>query len=124
MAAVWSLHHDPAFWTDPFYFDPERFAPENRDKIIEMTYMPFGDGPRNCIGRRFALMEAKMTLVEVFRRYTVTPFSFSISFNFSSFCRYTVTTSQRTPSPLPVRNKGLTLAVVGDSLWLRATQRS
>ena len=48
-------------------FDPERFSPENRDKIIEMTYMPFGDGPRNCIGRRFALMEAKMALVEVFR---------------------------------------------------------
>ena len=48
-------------------FDPERFAPENKDKIVEMTYMPFGDGPRNCIGRRFALMEAKMALVEVFR---------------------------------------------------------
>ena len=32
-------------------FDPDRFAPANRDKIIEMTYMPFGDGPRNCIGR-------------------------------------------------------------------------
>ena len=46
LAAVWSLHHDPAFWDDPWKFDPERFAPENRDKIIEMTYMPFGDGPR------------------------------------------------------------------------------
>jgi len=105
LAAVWSLHHDPAFWSDPWRFDPERFAPANRDNIIEMTYMPFGDGPRNCIGRRFALMEAKMALVEVFRKFTVT-------------------TSDQTPSPLPLRNKGLTLAVVGDNLWLAATRRS
>lgn len=105
LAAVWSLHHDPAFWQDPWRFDPERFAPENRDKIVEMTYMPFGDGPRNCIGRRFALMEAKMALVEVFRRYTVTA-------------------SELTPSPLPVRNKGLTLAVVGDKLWLKPVRRT
>merc|ERR550519_2699126 len=105
LAAVWSLHHDPAFWTDPWRFDPDRFAPANRDKIIEMTYMPFGDGPRNCIGRRFALMEAKMALVEVFRRFTIT-------------------TCSQTPSPLPVRNKGLTLAVVGDELWLKASKRS
>ena len=41
------------FWKDPWKFDPERFAPENRDKIVEMTYMPFGEGPRNCIGRRY-----------------------------------------------------------------------
>ena len=67
LAATWVLHHNEKFWPDPWKFDPERFAPENRDKIIEMTYMPFGEGPRNCIGRRFALMEAKMALVEFFR---------------------------------------------------------
>ncbi|XP_023331632.1 cytochrome P450 3A19 [Eurytemora carolleeae] len=104
LAATWILHHHPGFWTDPWKFDPERFSTENRDKIIEMTYMPFGDGPRNCIGRRFALMEAKMALVEVFRQFTV------------SVC-------ESTPNPLPVRNKGLTLAVVGDKLHLRAERR-
>ena len=70
LAAVWSFHHDPAFWKDPwkwvrllwlqgdnfcnsvdYRFDPERFAPASKDKIIKMTYMSFGDGPRNCIGR-------------------------------------------------------------------------
>jgi len=101
LAATWALHHDPAFWEDPWKFDPERFSIENRDKIIEMTYLPFGDGPRNCIGRRFALMEAKMALVEVFRRYKV------------SIC-------DQTPEPLPIRNKGLTLAVEGDKIFLKA----
>jgi len=101
LAPTWALHHDPAFWKDPWKFDPERFSPENRDKIIEMSYLPFGDGPRNCIGRRFALMEAKMALVEVFRRYKV------------SAC-------ERTPNPLPIRNKGLTLAAVGDKIILKA----
>ena len=70
LAATWALHHDEKFWPDPWKFDPERFAPKNRDKIVEMTYMPFGEGPRNCIGRRFALMEAKMAMVEFFRYLT------------------------------------------------------
>jgi len=105
VAAIWALHHDPRFWKDPWKFDPERFAPENRDKIVEMTYMPFGEGPRNCIGRRFAIMEAKMALVETLRRYTFAP-------------------CDRTPDPLPVRNKGLTNSVVGDELWLKMTKRS
>eukprot|EP00091_Calanus_sinicus_P005717 TRINITY_DN16205_c0_g1_i1.p1 TRINITY_DN16205_c0_g1~~TRINITY_DN16205_c0_g1_i1.p1 ORF type:complete len:152 (+),score=33.52 TRINITY_DN16205_c0_g1_i1:30-458(+) len=104
LAATWVLHHNEKFWPEPWKFDPERFAPENRDKIIEMTYMPFGEGPRNCIGRRFALMEAKMALVEFFRRYRL------------DVC-------EKTPDPLPVRNKGLTLSVIGDELWLKASRR-
>ena len=103
-AAVWNLHHDEAFWTDPWTFDPERFAPENRDKIVEMTYMPFGEGPRNCIGRRFALMEAKMALVELLRRFSLH-------------------TCEATPEKLNVRNKGLTLSVTGDQLWLKISRR-
>jgi len=104
-SAVWVLHHDPRFWTDPWRFDPQRFAPENRDKIVEMTYMPFGEGPRNCIGRRFALMEAKMALVELMKRFNLD-------------------TCDKTPDPLPVRNKGLTLSVIGDKLWLNISRRS
>ena len=103
-AAVWVLHHDEAFWTEPWKFDPERFAPENRDKIVEMTYMPFGEGPRNCIGRRFALMEAKMALVEVLRRFRLE-------------------TCHKTPETIRVRNKGLTLSVIGDELWLKISKR-
>lgn len=56
---IWSLHHDPLYFPDPDRFDPERFNDENRGNIDPDTYLPFGIGPRNCIGSRFALMEMK-----------------------------------------------------------------
>ena len=46
--------------------------PENRHKIIPYTYLPFGAGPHNCIGMRFALMEAKVGLAQVIRRFRLT----------------------------------------------------
>lgn len=48
---VWSLHHDPQYFPDPDKFDPERFSQENRDSIVPYTYLPFGEGPRMCIGK-------------------------------------------------------------------------
>lgn len=56
---VWAIHNDPNYFPDPNKFDPERFSDENRSNIQEYTYIPFGVGPRNCIGSRFALMEIK-----------------------------------------------------------------
>lgn len=56
---IWSLHRDPQYYPDPEKFDPERFSDENKHKIQDFTYLPFGAGPRNCIGSRFALMEVK-----------------------------------------------------------------
>jgi cytochrome P450 family 9 len=54
-----ALHRHPTYWPDPDKFDPERFSDVNKGNIVPFTYMPFGLGPRNCIGSRFALMEAK-----------------------------------------------------------------
>ena len=48
---------------------PSRFTPEERAKRPQMCHMPFGWGPRNCIGMRFALMEAKMALIDILRKY-------------------------------------------------------
>lgn len=44
-------HLNPDFYPDPEKFIPERFSPENKDKVLPFTYLPFGDGPRNCIGK-------------------------------------------------------------------------
>jgi len=48
---IYALHHDPAYFPDPEKFDPERFSDENRGNIKNCTYLPFGSGPRNCIGK-------------------------------------------------------------------------
>jgi cytochrome P450 family 9 len=45
-----ALHHDPQYFTEPDRFDPERFSDENKAKILPGSYLPFGIGPRNCIG--------------------------------------------------------------------------
>jgi hypothetical protein len=66
---VWALHHDPQYFSEPDQFKPERFLEENRDRMVPYTYLPFGAGPRNCIGTRFALLEAKMALIKVLSKY-------------------------------------------------------
>jgi cytochrome P450 len=47
---IYPLHHDPDYFPDPEKFDPERFSDENKGNIKPCTYLPFGSGPRNCIG--------------------------------------------------------------------------
>lgn len=48
---VWSTHRDPNIFPNPEKFDPERFSERNRNSFDPMAYMPFGVGPRNCIGK-------------------------------------------------------------------------
>ncbi|MDB5597811.1 MAG: cytochrome [Hyphomicrobiales bacterium] len=63
----WLLHRHRRLWTDPDLFDPTRFLPGNRDRIDRYAYLPFGAGPRVCIGASFALQEATIILAEVLR---------------------------------------------------------
>lgn len=65
----YTLHRNPAFWDNPEGFDPERFAPHNAKSRPRYAYLPFGAGPRICIGNAFALMEAKIILAMVVQRY-------------------------------------------------------
>ncbi|RZC39629.1 cytochrome P450 9e2 [Asbolus verrucosus] len=57
---IFGIHWDPKYYPNPEIFDPERFSEENKEKIKSTTYLPFGIGPRNCIGSRFALLETKI----------------------------------------------------------------
>ncbi|KAK9540653.1 hypothetical protein VZT92_003093 [Zoarces viviparus] len=73
MVPTGPLHRDASLWPEPEEFKPERFSKENKETIDPYTYMPFGAGPRNCIGMRFALVMMKLAMVEILQR-----FSFSV----------------------------------------------
>ncbi len=66
---IYGAHHDPAHWPEPERFDPERFQPERKKKQPPFSYLPFGGGPRLCIGNNFALMEMQLVLAMMARRY-------------------------------------------------------
>lgn len=91
---TYGIHHDPRFFKDPEKFDPERFSDENKDDIVPGCYIPFGVGPRNCIGKacvfssgginllkysmyftgsRFALMEIKAILYYLLLNFSFEP---------------------------------------------------
>ncbi|KAG8286365.1 hypothetical protein J6590_061578 [Homalodisca vitripennis] len=65
---AYALHHDPQYYPDPDKFDPERFAPEKVKERHPCLHLPFGDGPRNCIGMRFGLMQTKIGLTTFIRK--------------------------------------------------------
>ncbi|XP_026474277.1 cytochrome P450 9e2-like [Ctenocephalides felis] len=67
------IHRDPKYYPNPTKFDPERFSDENKQNIKPFTYLPFGVGPRSCIGSRFALMEAKALLFFILSSFTIEP---------------------------------------------------
>ncbi|MBP1851805.1 cytochrome P450 [Rhizobium halophytocola] len=69
----WTLHRHELLWEEPRLFRPERFLPENRGKIDRFQYLPFGAGPRVCIGATFALQEAVIALGVLMHRYRFDP---------------------------------------------------
>lgn len=65
----WSIHRDPELWPEPEKFDPERFNPDNESNRHPASYIPFGIGPRQCMGRKFALLELKTAMCKLILKY-------------------------------------------------------
>lgn len=68
---TFAIHRDAKYFANPF--DPDRFSAANKHRIQPGTYMPFGIGPRNCIGSRFALMEMKSIFVYLLLHFSLEP---------------------------------------------------
>ncbi|XP_062444115.1 cytochrome P450 3A9-like [Rhea pennata] len=87
MIPPFTLHHNPEYWPEPEEFRPERFSKENREAIDPYTFLPFGAGPRNCIGMRFALLTLKAAITVLLQNFTFR-------------------TCKETPIPLKLSSKG------------------
>ena len=70
MLPVYALHRSRLLWDDPDAFDPNRFAKDK--KVDRFAYLPFGDGPRICIGMSFAVQEAVIILATILSRFKFT----------------------------------------------------
>lgn len=66
--SMYGLHHSPKYWLDPEAFLPERFLPGG-EGVDSAAYMPFGEGPRGCIGQRYAWQEAMVALIMLYQRF-------------------------------------------------------
>lgn len=100
---IYAIHHDQKYYPEPNRFDPERFSEENRKARPDGTYIPFGDGPRICIGQRFALMEMKTNFCRILPRF---------EFRMSNKMKY----------PLEYSNTAILLTPV-DGIWLNVYER-
>ncbi|XP_061177067.1 cytochrome P450 3A24-like [Saccostrea echinata] len=98
---IWILHHSDKLWEDPAKFDPERFSAENKAKMNPYQFMPFGYGPRICIGKRLALTEIKVAMTKVLREFELT-------------------TCTRTNIPPKLTDTGL---IKPENMWLKVVVR-
>lgn len=73
MIAPWTMHRHRKLWPEPERFDPDRWSPEREKAHVPGAYIPFGAGPRVCVGAAFAQIEAALILARVARRYELVP---------------------------------------------------
>lgn len=74
MIPIDSIMNDPDIYTNPSLFDPDRFSTEELQSRHPMAWLPFGDGPRNCVGLRFGKMQSYVGLINLLSK-----FKFSVS---------------------------------------------
>lgn len=99
---VWGLHMDPDYFPEPEKFIPERFNAQNKSKIVDFTYLPFGEGPRMCLGLRFGVMQSKAGIAALINK-----------FNF--------TLNEKTKYPPEFHKSAFIISVEG-GVWINATK--
>jgi cytochrome P450 len=67
--SIFLTHRHPDYWERPNDFDPDHFSPENKHKREHYMFLPFGGGPRNCIGMAFAQVETRIVLARILQRF-------------------------------------------------------
>lgn len=67
------IHHDPEYYPNPDKFDPDRFTEDNKCNRPTFTFLPFGEGPRICIGQRFGLMQTKIGISLLLHEFKFLP---------------------------------------------------
>lgn len=68
---IHDLQRDPKYWPDPETFDPDRWSEERKSTVNKYAFLPFGEGPRICVGMRMALLQSKAAIVALLRKYKV-----------------------------------------------------
>jgi cytochrome P450 len=71
VVGIYAMHRDPALWDNPDVFDPDRFSPHQSAGRNRWQYLPFGAGPRSCVGDHFAMLEATLALATIVRRVAI-----------------------------------------------------
>lgn len=71
MVSPWTIHRHRDHWRHPHAFDPDRFSAEREHELVPGTYLPFGLGPRTCVGAGFATLEATLILARLVCRYDI-----------------------------------------------------
>ena len=66
---IYGVHHAPEYWPDPEKFDPSRWMGDKKKNQIPFSYLPFGGGPRLCIGNNFAMMEMQLLMIRMIPRF-------------------------------------------------------
>lgn len=85
---VYAIQNDPEYYPNPEKFDPDRFDSEEKKKRDPMAWLGFGDGPRNCIGLRFGMMQSRIGLVNLMNNFEISlggKMQAPLTFNVRSF---------------------------------------
>ncbi|XP_046482183.1 probable cytochrome P450 6a13 [Neodiprion pinetum] len=104
IAPIYALHHDPEYYPEPDKFIPERFTDEAKSQRPALAYLPFGSGPRVCIGLRFAEQQTKLGLVKLVENFKIT------------LC-------EKSQNPLQLDPKARFLVAKG-GIWIRISKNS